>query len=79
MLRSQDTQCLYALVEVEPKNDRVQTATKMTKINLKITGKPHVHLQTLKKTSVKFQKYPAKIVGEVAFTRYAVSICFGRS
>ena len=44
-LRSQDTQCLYALVEVEPNNDLVQIAKKGTQINLKITGKPHAHLQ----------------------------------
>ena len=29
--------------------------------------------------SAKFQNDPAKIVGGVAFTRYPVSICFGRS
>ena len=31
-LSSQDTQCLYALVEVESKNDQVQTAIKLTKL-----------------------------------------------
>ena len=41
---SQDTQCLYALVEVEPNTNLVQTAKKVTKVNLRITVKPHVHL-----------------------------------
>ena len=37
--------------------------------NLRITAKPHAHLQTLKKTPAKFQKDPAKIVG-VAFKEW---------
>ena len=41
----------------------------MTKINLRITAKPHAHSQTLTKTHAKFQKDPAKSVGGVAFTR----------
>ena len=33
-LHSQDTQCLYALEEVEPKkNDKIQTAKKVTKLS----------------------------------------------
>ena len=55
-LHSQDTQCQYALVEVEPKNDYFQTAKKVSKINLRITAKPHAHIQTLTKTPAKFQK-----------------------
>ena len=40
----------------------------MTKINLRITAKPHAHLQTLTKTPAKFPKDTTKMVG-VAFTR----------
>ena len=36
---------------------------KVTKINLRITAKRHAHLQTLTKTSAKFQKDLTKIVG----------------
>ena len=42
---------------------------KVTKINLRITAKRHAHLQTLTKTSAKFQKDLTKIVGGVVFTR----------
>ena len=58
----EDTQCLYALVVVEPKIDQVQTAKKVTIINLRFTAKPHAHLQTLTKD-------PGKVVKGVAFTR----------
>ena len=54
----------------------------MTKINLRITAKRHTRFQPLtkkKKKHAKFQKDLAKIVGGVAFTRYQVSICVGRS
>ena len=37
-MRSQDTQCLYVLVEVEAKTDKVQTAKKVTKINMRSTN-----------------------------------------
>ena len=70
-LRSQDTQCLYALIET----DLVKTVKNVTKFNLRITAKFHAHLQTLTKTPVKFQKDPAKTVGEIAFTTYPVSNC----
>ena len=66
---------VYALVEVGSKNDKVQTAKKVTKINLRITTKPRAYLQTLTKTPVKFQKDLDKIVG-VAFTRWDI-ICDG--
>ena len=46
-MHSQDTQCLYALIEVSPKNDKGQTAKKVIQINLRITAKRHSHLQTL--------------------------------
>ena len=52
---------------------------KVIKKYLKIKAKHHAHLQTLTKPPAKFQKDLAKIVGEVAFTRYPVSIYFGRS
>ena len=79
-LRSQDTQCLCALIEVVPKNDYVQTVLNVTKIIARITAKRHAHLQTLTKTYAKLKKKdPATILGGVAVTRYPVSICFGRS
>ena len=46
---------------------------------MRITAKSHAHIQTLTKTPAKFQKDPAKIVGGVAFTRYPMTLCFGRS
>ena len=45
----------------------------MTKINLKIISKSHTHLQTMTKTSGKFQKDQHKTVGGVAHTRYPLS------
>ena len=58
-----------------PKNDQVQTAKKVTKINARITTNAHAQLQTLTKTPAKFKK-AAKIVGGVVFTKYPASICF---
>ena len=49
-------QCLYALVEVKPKNDYIQTAKKVTKINLKRTAKPYAHIQILTKHLQSFKK-----------------------
>ena len=48
----------------------VQTAEKVTKNNLRIISKPHAYLQTMTKTSVKFQMNRHKTVGGVANTRY---------
>ena len=67
-LRSQDTQCLYALVET----DEVKTVKNVT-FNLKITAKSHVCPQTLTK-HLQIQKDQGKIVGGVWFTRYPVSM-----
>ena len=67
-LRSQDTQCQYALVET----DKVQTAKNVTSFYLRITTKCHAHLQTLTETPANFQKDPGKIVGGGGFTRYRV-------
>ena len=53
----------------QAKNGYVQTAKKVTKINLRIATKCHVHPQTLIKIPEKFQNGLAKIVGRVAFTR----------
>ena len=54
---------------------KVQTAKKVTNINLRITPKPQAHHQTLTNTPAKLQKDLSKIVGGVAFTRYLVSVC----
>ena len=48
----------------------------MSKINLMIISKPHAQLQSLMKTSVKFQNNRNKTVGGVAHTRYPLSIHF---
>ena len=49
---------------------------KVSKINLRIISKPHAHLQSMMKTSVKFQNNRNKTVGGVAHTRYPLSIHF---
>ena len=74
----EDTQCLYALVEVEPKITKFKLRKQSDKNNLRITAKPHAHLQTLTKTPAKFQKDPTKIVGGDALTRMD-KICDGHS
>ena len=56
----------------------VQTAKKVTKINLRIAVKSQAHLQTLTKTPAKFQKDLSKIEGGVAFTR-VYTFCDGQS
>ena len=48
----------------------------MSKINLMIISKPHAHLQSMVKTSVKFQKNQNKTVGGVVHTRHPLSIHF---
>ena len=53
-----------------------QFVEKVTKNNLRTISKPHAYLQTMKKTSVKFQKNQHKAVGGVAHTRYPLSIHF---
>ena len=54
---------------------------KVTKINLRINSKCHAHLQSLKKTPVKFQKDWDKIVGgtktPVKFQKYYDKIIGG--
>ena len=52
------------------KNDQVQIANKVSKINLRIISKSHAHLQSMVKTYVKFQNYRNKTIGGVAYTRY---------
>ena len=44
-----------------------------------IISKCHAHLQSLTKTTVKFQKDWDKIVGGVALTRYLMAISFSSS
>ena len=48
-------------------------------MEINYTFNSHAHLQTLTKTPAQFQEYPARIVGGVAFTRYPMTICYGRS
>ena len=49
---------------------------KRSKFNLRIISKPHAYLQSIMKTSVKFQKIRNKTVRGVAHTRYPLSIHF---
>ena len=58
------------------KNDKVQIAKIVSNINLRIISKPYAHLQSMMKTSVKFQKNWNKTVGGVVHTRYPLSIHF---
>ena len=58
---------------------KFQTVKKVTKIDLRAISKCHAHLQSLTKTTVKFQKDWDKIVGGVALTRYLMSISFSSS
>ena len=60
-LRSQGIHCLYTErlkndQFTKWKNDEVQKVEKVTKINGRIISKAHAHLQTMEKTSAKFQK-----------------------
>ena len=74
----QDTQCLLGFARSFLKMTEFKLLKSDT-INLRITVKHHLHLQTLTKTPAKFQKDPAKTVGVDAFTGHPVSICFSRS
>ena len=49
---------------------KMSNCEKSVKINLRNISKPHAHLQSMMKTSVKFQKNLNKTVGGVAHTRY---------
>ena len=53
----QGNHCLYTFIESE-----VKKVEKVTKIKSRIISKPHAHLQTMGKTSAKFQKVWYKIV-----------------
>ena len=53
---------------------KINFKKKVTKNNLRIISKPHAYLQTMTKTPVKFQKNRYKTVGDVAPTRYPLSI-----
>ena len=60
-------------------NARKMTKFKLRKkcqINLRIISKPHAHLQSMMKTSVRFQMNRNKTVGAVAHTRYPLYIHF---
>ena len=59
VLRSQATHH-KTLVEVEPKMTKFKLQ-KSDKINLRITAKPHAHIQILTKTPAKFQKICIKL------------------
>ena len=76
-MRAQGTHCPFTfIVKISTKNDSVDIAKKVSKINLRIISKSHAHLQVMIKTSVKLQKNQNKTVGGVACTRYPPSIHF---
>ena len=58
------------------KKKLVEIAKKVSKINLRIISKPHANLQSMVKTSVKYQKNLNITVGEVVCTRDPLSIHF---
>ena len=45
---------------------------------MRITSKQYVHLQTMNKTPVMFQRNPHKNEGADAYSRYLVSVNFDR-
>ena len=57
-----------------PEKRLSSTCEKSDKNNLRIISKPHAYLQTMTKTTVKFQKNQYKTVEGVAPTRYLTSI-----
>ena len=60
-----------------PKNDRLSSnCKKVIKIKLRIICKPYAYLQSIIKTTVKFQKNQNETVGGVVHTRYPLSIHF---
>ena len=59
-----------------PKKRLSSNCEKVIKIKLRIICRPYAYLQSIIKTSVKFQKNQNKIVGGVAHTRYPLSIHF---
>ena len=69
-LRTQDTHCLFTYIIKYPKKKLSSNCEKRVKINLRTISKPHAHLQSMMKTSVKFQKNWNKTAGGVAHTRY---------
>ena len=58
------------------KMTKFQLQKKVIKIDLTIISEPHAYLQSMIKTFVKFQKNRNETVGEVAHTKYPLSIDF---
>ena len=65
----------FHCVNVE-KVSKLKLRKKVSKINLRIISEPHANLQSMVKTSVKYQKNLNITVGGVACTRYPLSIHF---
>ena len=57
------------IVKMSEKLTKLKLRKKVSKITLRIISKSHAHLQSMVKTSVKFQKNQNKTVGGVAPTR----------
>ena len=75
-LRIQCTLCQFTITIKMPEKRLSFNCEKVSKINLRIISKPLAHLQSMMKTSVKFQKNRNKTVGGVAHTMYPLSIHF---
>ena len=73
-LCTQGTHCSFIFIVKMP--EKCSNCKKRSKFILRIISKPHAYLQSIMKTSVKFQKIRNKTVRGVAHTRYPLSIHF---
>ena len=77
-MRTQGTHYPFTLIVKMQEKWLSSAWGKRDKNNLRIISNPHAYLQSMYKTPVKFQKNRYKTVGEVAHTRYPLSIHFDR-
>ena len=75
-MRTQGTHSTFTLIVKMPEKWLSSTCGKSNKNNLRIISKPHVYLQTMYKSLVKFQRNRQKTAGGVGHTRYPLSIHF---
>ena len=75
-MRTQGTHYPFTLIVKMPEKWLSSISGKSDKNNLRIISEPQAYLQTMYKTPVKFQKNRYKTEGEVAHTRYPLSIHF---
>ena len=75
-MRTQGTHCPFIFIVKIPKERLSSNCKKVSKINLRIISKPHAHVQSMVKTSVKFQKNRNKTVGGSCAHKVPLSIHF---